>query len=289
MAKKWRAKQGILLLRGLARFLVLITALGMIRTSGASVQLVLLPVILGFLVARYVFQTPVLRAAAFLKGRVSPTFSRTVGSFALARERAVLGLRRPPNLAWVALAMILVTVLVPFSWSEFGGVCSRREPIRVAFRISSPDEPVHWVVMYVIALMSVISFVLLEELAFRGWLLSPLRKLIGTVGAVAVTSYFFAVIHLRPATGYNDLFNGVIFGVSAVLTGSIWTPVALHFAYNGGVWAWDRFFDRYGAGAISCGFARPAFLTLAATLVLVLWLARQRPGGGAAARAFKRR
>lgn len=139
--------------------------------------------------------------------------------------------------------------------------------------------------MFVIAIMTVISFVVLEEFTFRGWLLFPLRKLLGTLGAVAVTSYLFAVVHLRPSTGYNDLFNGVMFGASAVLTGSIWMPVALHLAYNTGVWAWDRFFDRFGAGAISCGLAQPAFLALTAALFYVLWMSRPTFDASAAVRA----
>ncbi|MBA3579257.1 MAG: CPBP family intramembrane metalloprotease [Gemmatimonadaceae bacterium] len=267
---------------GILRLVILLALLGMITSAPPAWQLFLLPAGIGLFLGRYVFQLPQLRWRRIVGSRVSPTLVPEPTRFGDARERVVLLLRRRPSLPHLVLCMAIVAAIVPFALGELAGVCARGEPIQVNFGIASPPTGVEGVSKSLSGFLELFSFVLIEEFVFRGWLMFPLRKLLGAPAAVALTSYLFAFSHLRPSVGVNNLFNGIVFGTAAVLSGSIWTAVSLHFAYNAAVWGWDRFFDGLGAGAISCTLSRPVFLLLAAALFCVLWIGRRRSRNSAA-------
>jgi membrane protease YdiL (CAAX protease family) len=81
----------------------------------------------------------------------------------------------------------------------------------------------------------VIAAPLLEEILFRGFLLEGLRRTrLGGLGAVAVSSLLFGIIHTQ-----YDLFDmsavlvlGTVLGLSRLYSGSTWLPIGLHAVHN---------------------------------------------------------
>lgn len=80
----------------------------------------------------------------------------------------------------------------------------------------------------------VVAAPVFEEILFRGFLLEGLRRRFGGLGALAVSSVLFGVIHTQ-----YDLFDmsavlalGTVLGLSRLYSGSTWLPIALHTAHN---------------------------------------------------------
>ena len=84
-----------------------------------------------------------------------------------------------------------------------------------------------------------ISFVVFgpafEETFFRGFLFAGwVRSRLGSVGAIALTSGLFAVLHIQ-----YDLFGimsvlvmGIALGIMRFKTKSLWSPLLMHFTWN---------------------------------------------------------
>ncbi len=74
-----------------------------------------------------------------------------------------------------------------------------------------------------------------EETFFRGFLFAGwVRSRLGPVGTIAITSVLFAVLHIQ----YN-LFGimsvlavGIALAIRRLKTGSLWSPLLMHFAWN---------------------------------------------------------
>ena len=257
------------------RFLFLMFLLGMIAEFPPLLQLVVLAVGIAVFVAHYAFQRP---ARLWLDPRAW-TAAGNATSVRKARAAAVLLLRRPPNIPLLMVAMMTIAIMVPFAVGQ-SGLCHRGGVIDVGFGLTyKGDELASPAVRGSLVILRVVAFALVEEFTFRGWLFFPLRKMIGPRTAVAVTSFLFAMAHMRIHSVRNDLLNGVIFGTSAAFSGSIWVPVSLHLAYNAGVWAWSLFFEAFGAGAISCSTSLPVFFVLVTLLIYAMWRGRRGAAG----------
>jgi membrane protease YdiL (CAAX protease family) len=72
----------------------------------------------------------------------------------------------------------------------------------------------------------------MEELLFRGLLLTALRERLGRVDAVALCGALFALIHLSVEQFFPFAVLGFAAGGIAVVSGSVWPAVLLHAAYN---------------------------------------------------------
>jgi membrane protease YdiL (CAAX protease family) len=74
-----------------------------------------------------------------------------------------------------------------------------------------------------------------EETFFRGFLFAGwVRSRLGSVGAIALTSSLFALLHIQ-----YDLFGiisvlvmGIALGIMRLKTGSLWSPLLMHFIWN---------------------------------------------------------
>lgn len=75
-----------------------------------------------------------------------------------------------------------------------------------------------------------------EEVLFRGWLLSVLTSRWGALAAVAVTSLVFAFLHFSPGQHWVMTLNMVLFSlfpcVLAISTREIWTVMGWHSGWN---------------------------------------------------------
>lgn len=70
-----------------------------------------------------------------------------------------------------------------------------------------------------------------EELFFRGVILSEYRSM-GSVNAVIISSICFSMVHFSYDNFIVYFFAGVVFGFSAIVTRSVFTPMILHMINN---------------------------------------------------------
>jgi membrane protease YdiL (CAAX protease family) len=88
-----------------------------------------------------------------------------------------------------------------------------------------------WSVAIFILYMCVVAPVL-EELFFRGFLLSGMRGRLGTAPAILFTATLFALIHLNPTQVVSGFFLGLVLGALAARTRNLRYPILLHALYN---------------------------------------------------------
>lgn len=78
---------------------------------------------------------------------------------------------------------------------------------------------------------------LAEELMFRGYPFQHLEQGIGAIGAIAVFSVMFGVVHLaNPGASVWGLINtvliGVLLSIAYLRTRALWLPWGIHFGWN---------------------------------------------------------
>jgi sodium transport system permease protein len=71
-----------------------------------------------------------------------------------------------------------------------------------------------------------------EELLCRGPLLAGLRRGLGTSGAVLVSAFCFAVLHLSPYRFLPQFAIGVFLALLTLRSGSLWPGVIVHVGHN---------------------------------------------------------
>lgn len=77
---------------------------------------------------------------------------------------------------------------------------------------------------------------LIEEVVFRGFLLKGFSKtFMGAGGAVVVTSFLWAIIHLQYEFAYVVVIFmiGLVFGYARIKTKSLFVPMTMHMVMNG--------------------------------------------------------
>ena len=78
----------------------------------------------------------------------------------------------------------------------------------------------------------------LEELLFRGYLFRLSSRIVGSWGALLLTSALFGLAHLANkgatfSSGVTIMLEaGVLLGAAYTLTGRLWLPIGLHIAWN---------------------------------------------------------
>ena len=72
----------------------------------------------------------------------------------------------------------------------------------------------------------------LEELLFRGVLFGGLSKIMPVWGAMILSGFIFAFIHVNAATFIPLWFLGIAFAWLYVRTGTLLAPMAVHFTFN---------------------------------------------------------
>jgi sodium transport system permease protein len=85
-----------------------------------------------------------------------------------------------------------------------------------------------WSVLLVIALVPAVC----EELAFRGFILSGLRRSGHKWGAIVVSSIFFGVAHGMLQQSLGAVAVGIVIGFIAVQSGSLLPGILFHLTYN---------------------------------------------------------
>lgn len=141
-------------------------------------------------------------------------------------------LHRPPAFS-VPAATIMAVVLHPVltglgDWIEYIYPMSEEmagilAPIMQGIR----EAPLGYVLL-IVALLPAVC----EELAFRGFILSGLRRLGNNSAAIAISSIFFGLTHGMLQQSLAAVVIGMVIGFIAVRTNSLWPGVAFHFTHN---------------------------------------------------------
>jgi sodium transport system permease protein len=139
-------------------------------------------------------------------------------------------LRRPPLMA--PLAAVLLAVAVHPLAHLLQWVVNRVYPLKdeLAQQLNrmfiKPDSI--WVLLLVIAVLPAIC----EELAFRGFILSGLRRSGRKWTAIVVSSIFFGAAHVLFQQSLIACLLGMVIGFLAVQTGSLLPGVLFHVVHN---------------------------------------------------------
>lgn len=89
------------------------------------------------------------------------------------------------------------------------------------------DQPV-WLLLMVFAVTPAIC----EELAFRGFILSGLARGGRLAIAVGISSLMFGIIHMIPQQAFNAALLGLVLGLLAIYSRSLFPAMAFHFCNN---------------------------------------------------------
>lgn len=73
----------------------------------------------------------------------------------------------------------------------------------------------------------------IEEIYFRGILLSTIKLIVGPFWAVLLSSIYFSIIHLNILVSPTLFVLGITLGVIAILTKSVLPSIILHALFNG--------------------------------------------------------
>lgn len=80
--------------------------------------------------------------------------------------------------------------------------------------------------------LTVILAPIIEEIVFRGVLFPALRRRLGVVAGIVVSSVFFTLVHLNPLQMISVLPLGIYLAIMYQRTGSIYPGMLLHASWN---------------------------------------------------------
>ena len=78
----------------------------------------------------------------------------------------------------------------------------------------------------------VVAAPIIEEVIFRGFLFSRLKKHLGVILSIIGTSLVFAVLHMQLNVGVDVFALSIVLCLLRIVTGSIWAGVILHMTKN---------------------------------------------------------
>ncbi|MFB3886397.1 MAG: lysostaphin resistance A-like protein [Thermodesulfobacteriota bacterium] len=135
-----------------------------------------------------------------------------------------IGFREPSKSEWVRWLLILVALLFLSDMTSF----LLHQPIVPPFM-----EEAYRTAFFLPALLFAIIIVapIFEEIFVRGFLFQGIRySRLGSIGAIGITSSFWAVIHLQyDAYGMATIFVlGLLFGIARLKTDSIHLVMVMH-------------------------------------------------------------
>lgn len=157
---------------------------------------------------------------AFLFGLVPPV---VLG--ALEINPVAVGLRLPSLLPFIIVVGVAGLLILPLVAAQGRKDAAAGVLPQLHRRRMSPE--------FVVASAGILGIYLLGyEYLFRGLLLTPLVDAWGVWPGLAVSTGLYALAHLHkgPAELVGSLPMGLVFGLMALYTGSIWAPWALHVA-----------------------------------------------------------
>jgi sodium transport system permease protein len=120
-------------------------------------------------------------------------------------------------------AMMIVTQVINRLYPFAPEIEAQLKP----FNLLLHDAPL-WQILLLVCLAPAVC----EELAFRGFVLSGLRRIGHKWTAIVLTAAFFGAVHVVLQQSIAAFVVGVVLGYIAVKTGSILPAIAYHFTHN---------------------------------------------------------
>jgi sodium transport system permease protein len=150
------------------------------------------------------------------------------------RPRQGLALRLPPWWSWPAAAALAVlcvpplaqlTMLILDQFPALKQLLEEYHPLTGALQSESGLPAVYLIVLAVLP-------ALCEELAFRGFILSGLKRRFPTWTAVLLSSFLFALFQMNVFQFAPHFLLGVVLALIALRTGSVAPAMVFHLVYN---------------------------------------------------------
>lgn len=148
--------------------------------------------------------------------------------------RATLLLKQAPSAIDVGLAGALAVCLCPLGQTlglwirSLYPLSEQVEAQLTGFLGMLGGEPSIWLILLLMAVLPAVC----EEIAFRGVVLSGLRKSLGDAGGILMTAVFFGATHTILQQSLAAAPVGAVLGVVALRTGSLVPCVVFHATYN---------------------------------------------------------
>lgn len=111
---------------------------------------------------------------------------------------------------------------------------------------------------------------LLEEFAFRGVVMQPLRKY-GDWFAILASSFCFAIVHANMVQIPFAFVAGVSLGYFCIKTKSIWTSVTIHFLNNLLSVIFSVYFEKYPSASVVIYYVVTAALILLGVAAMIVF------------------
>jgi sodium transport system permease protein len=174
-----------------------------------------------------------------------------------------------PNWRFIAVGFVLPLTLMPLSVTLAGQLewffPPLPESIQRTLMLMSTDKVPLWLTLCGFAVAPAIC----EELAFRGFILSGFMRSRRAWLAIGLSSIAFGAMHMIPQQVFNAALLGLVLGLLAVRSNSLWPGVLFHFLFNGSHVAVGRLMPRIAEG----GYPWPALVVCAVvSAALIHWL-----------------
>ena len=95
--------------------------------------------------------------------------------------------------------------------------------------LQETKDPLVFILMGVVAC---IGAPLAEEVVFRGYIYTMVKRMAGLPLAVILSGLLFGAVHMNLVALLPLTVLGIILALSYEYTGSLWAPIAIHFCFN---------------------------------------------------------
>ena len=146
-----------------------------------------------------------------------------------------LGMTKPSKSSYAALSGLLVGcgawlgVSLPILWIQqalFTGTGQASESLKASLGI---EQTPLWALLFATALVPAV----IEEITFRGVILGQLRAKQGAATTIVVQAILFGLVHGSIYRFFPTAALGIVLGIIAWKTRSIWPGILVHFLTNG--------------------------------------------------------
>jgi membrane protease YdiL (CAAX protease family) len=223
----------------------------------------------------------ILKVAHIIGQFLSWGFAAWFGASLLGKPPEVLGVKGAASLRNILLGAVIILcatplaqlLIIPDSWDGFSWMSSFVEDARAFEQISeAKTKAMLSQNSFGILLFNVFTFAftpaLCEELFFRGLIQRNLLRAMSPTIAIVVTALIFSLLHFALFGFVARAFLGVILGVLAWKSSTLWPAIAAHFVFNLSTvvsiaYGWDVYADHI-----------PLWLTALTTLVMLLGISQ---------------
>jgi sodium transport system permease protein len=143
------------------------------------------------------------------------------------------------------------------------------ESARQVMALMKTDDTPTWLLLMVFAVTPAIC----EELAFRGFILSGLARGGRLAIAVGISSLMFGIIHMIPQQAFNAALLGLVLGLLAIYSRSLFPAMAFHFCNNAIATFHAGEAGRFGADGVFFSRDSEGFLRYEAPLLILCGVA----------------